>query len=500
MENQNDQIKTRLEKLENLRQMGINPYPYRFAATHSAAGLNAAGDGLVESGGPVSVAGRLVAIRRQGKAAFCHIKDDHHRIQAYVRADEVGEAAFAMFDLTDLGDFVGFTGAMMRTKTGELTLRAKTVELLSKAIRPLPVIKVEEVDGHIVVHDEVTDVEFRYRQRHVDLATNDGVAEVFIRRAKIVQALRGYLVEQGFLEVETPVLQVLYGGAAATPFTSHHKALDMPLFLRISDELYLKRLVMGGFNRVFEIGKDFRNEGIDRNHNPEFTMVEFYQAYADYTDMMAHMEAVWQRCAQAVHGSNRFEYQGVMLDVSSPWKRMTMAQALDELAGVKVEGMKDAELTALAVQHGGDPDHIPSRGLAIAHLFETLCEAKLIQPTFIIDFPHETTPLCKSHRDNPALVERFEPYIFGWEIGNAYSELNDPQKQKTLFEEQAARRAHGDQEAHPFDTDFVKAMEYGMPPMGGAGIGVDRMIMLLTNAYSIRDVIFFPTMKPVKPA
>ncbi len=499
MDDYGDQVRIRLDKLTRLRELGVDPYPYRFAPTHEAWALLEQGDALVESGGEVALAGRLVALRRQGKAAFAHVKDNHTRIQIYVRQDAVGEDAFAVFELFDLGDHIGARGTMMRTRTGELTLRVSRIELLSKAIRPMPVPKVEVRNGEEVVHDRFQDTEQRYRQRYVDLALNDPVAEVFVARTRIIQTLRQYLIDAGFLEVETPSLQVLYGGAAATPFTSHHKALDLPLYLRISDELYLKRLVVGGFNRVFEIGKDFRNEGIDRNHNPEFTMVEFYEAYADYRDMMEHFEAIWERCAVAVHGGTRFEYQGQALDVKRPWRRMTMLEALKELGQCDFAALGDEEVRALLAKHEIELEGGYSRGLAMQALFEERCEAQLIQPTFITDFPKETTPLCKVHRESPELVERFEPYIAGWEIGNAYTELNDPQVQRALLEEQAARREKGDAEAHPYDADFVRAMEYGMPPMGGVGMGIDRMVMLLTDQYSIRDVILFPTLKPEHP-
>jgi lysyl-tRNA synthetase class 2 len=486
----------RIEKLAKLRALGVNPYPYRFAFTHRAEDLQREGDALAAAGTEVVLAGRLMAVRRQGKAAFAHLKDNHQRIQIYLRQDEVGADAFAAFDLVDLGDYLGVTGAMMRTKTGEMTLRVKRYELLSKAIRPLPMPKVEEHGGQTVVHQQVKDVEFRYRQRYADLALNDEVAKVFRMRTRILHEVRGYLLEQGFLEVETPTLQTLYGGAFATPFTTRHKALDLPLFLRVATELHLKRLVAGGFDRVFEIGKNFRNEGVDRSHNPEFTMVEFYQAYADYADMMTHFEAIWERAALAVHGSTRFEYQGVTLDVKRPWPRLTMREAVRTLANIDVAALSGADLQALLAQRGWAIEGGFTRGLALARIFEEACEAQLQQPTFIIDFPKETTPLCKAHRTDPDLVERFEPYVMGFEVGNAYSELNDPQVQKAQFEEQVARRKGGDLEAHPYDADFLRAMEYGMPPMGGVGIGLDRMVMLLANQHSIRDVIFFPTLRP----
>ncbi|MCZ6559023.1 MAG: lysine--tRNA ligase [SAR324 cluster bacterium] len=496
MEDHNEQRRIRREKLAKLREMGIEPYPYRFAFTHRAAELMDQGDALLDSQEQVALAGRLVALRRQGKAAFAHVKDNHARIQIYVRQDVVGEQDFAAFGLFDLGDYVGLRGTMMRTKTGELTLRAASLELLAKATLPLPVPKVEEHDGVKVVHDEVKDVEFRYRQRYADLATNDEVAGVFRKRTLIVQTVREYLLEQGYLEVETPTLQTIYGGAAATPFTTHHKALDIPLYLRIATELYLKRLVGGGFDRVFEIGKDFRNEGIDRSHNPEFTMVEFYQAYADYNDMMEHCEGIWERCALAVHSSTVFTYQGQQIDVKRPWKRITMLDAMRELGGVDFAALDDGAVQALFAERGWELEGDYNRGMAMAHAFEELCERQLIQPTFVIDFPKETTPLCKAHRENPDLVERFEPYVAGYEVGNAYSELNDPQVQKEMFEDQAARRQHGDLEAHPYDADFIRALEYGMPPMGGIGLGIDRLVMMLTDQHSIRDVLLFPTMRP----
>jgi lysyl-tRNA synthetase class 2 len=496
MQEHEDPRSVRLEKLQRLRTLGVEPYPYRFRPTHRAAELIEQGDALVAGGAAVALAGRVVARRDMGKAAFAHVKDNHARLQIYVRQDVVGAEAFERFGLVDLGDFLGLHGTMMRTRTGELTLRVERCELLAKAIRALPVPKVEVRDGEQVVHHEVRDVEFRYRQRYADLALNDEVARVFRQRSLIVQTVRDYLTEHGFLEVETPILQSVYGGAAATPFATHHKALDLPLYLRIATELYLKRLVVGGFDRVFEIGKDFRNEGIDRSHNPEFTMVEFYEAYADYRDMMERFEAIYERCALAVHGSTQFSYQGQALDVKRPWRRMTMHEAVRELGGIDFKALSDGEVQAALKQHGIEPEGGYNRGMALAALFEVLCEPRLIEPTFITDFPKETTPLCKQHREDPDLVERFEPYVAGWEVGNAYSELNDPLVQKALFEEQVARRHGGHLEAHPYDGDFIRAMEYGMPPMGGVGLGIDRMAMLLLDQPNIRDVILFPTLRP----
>ncbi len=487
-----EQRQIRLAKLAKLKEQGLLPYPYRFAFSHTARQVHDHADTLLSSGQEVALAGRLMAVRRQGKALFAHVKDNHVRLQVYVRQDEVGPEAFERFDLVDLGDYVGVHGTVMRTKTNELTLRVKRWELLAKSLRPLPVPKVEEHDGVQVVHDAVKDVEFRYRQRYVDLATNDEVARVFRTRSKIIHAVRDYLVEQDYLEVETPVLQPLYGGASAQPFTTHHRALDMPLFLRVATELYLKRLVVGGIDRVFEIGKNFRNEGVDRTHNPEFTMLEFYQAYADYHDMMDHFEAIYERCALALHGTTRFTYQGTEIDVKRPWPRLPMLEAVKTLGGLDVDPLSDSQLQQELAKRNIVLEGGFSRGMAVAKLFEELVESKLIQPVFITDFPEETTPLCKAHRTKPGLVERFEPYI----MGNAYSELNDPIRQKELFEEQVARRKGGDLEAQPYDADFLRAMEYGMPPMGGVGIGLDRMVLLLTDQHSLRDVLFFPTMRP----
>ncbi len=496
MDEHQEQHQVRLAKLTRLKEQGVAPYPYRFAFSHTAQQVHDHADTLLSSEQEVALAGRLMAVRRQGKALFAHVKDNHVRLQVYLRQDEVGPEAFARFDLVDLGDYVGVHGPIMRTKTGELTLRVKRWELLAKALRPLPVPKVEEHDGVQVVHHAVTDVEFRYRQRYADLALNDDVARVFRARSKIIHMVRQYLIDQGYLEVETPVLQPLYGGAAAQPFTTHHRTLDVPLYLRVATELYLKRLVVGGIDRVFEIGKVFRNEGIDRTHNPEFTMLEFYQAYADYHDMMDHFEAIYESCAMAVHGSTRFGYQGTEIDVKRPWQRLTMLDAVKTLGGLDVGPLSDGQLQQELARRGLEFEGRFSRGMAVAKLFEALVEAKLIQPVFITDFPEETTPLCKAHRTLPGLVERFEPYIMGFEIGNAYSELNDPIKQRELFERQVALRKGGDLEAQPYDADFLRAMEYGMPPMGGVGIGLDRMIMLLTDQHSLRDVLFFPTMRP----
>lgn len=492
----NDQVEARLGKLDKLREMGINPYPYRFAFTHDSAGLAAARDSLLASGEEVAFAGRIVRFNLKGKLAFVHLKDGHGRQQVMFTLDGVGEKGFELVRMLDIGDWVGAKGPMFITKAGEYTVQAKAVELLSKAVRPLPIPKEKIENGQKVIFDEFKDLETRYRQRYVDLTLNDGVRETFKKRSRILQSVRDYLVGQDYLEVETPVLQAIYGGASARPFTTHHNALDIDLFLRVSNELYLKRLITGGFPRVFEFAKNFRNEGIDRTHNPEFTLLEFYQAYADYRDMMVHFENIYSGAAKAANGSTIISYQGRSIDLAPPWPRLSVKDAIRKYAQLDVDRMSDDELKGELVKAGAELDGKYLRGLAIQALFEARCEEHLIDPVFIIDMPKETTPLCKVHRDDPTLVERFEPYINGWEVGNAYSELNDPLLQRKLLEEQVERGRGGEDETHPLDEDFLRALEYGMPPTGGVGIGMDRMIMLLTDSATIKDVLLFPLMKP----
>ncbi len=486
----------RLQKLKTLTQRGIQPYPLRYRPSHTVAQVCQQGMALLEQKETIKVAGRLSALRTMGKASFGHLKGQQQRIQFYLRQDESPEESWFAFAQCDLGDYVGLEGSMMRTRTGELTLRVHTFTMLSKALRALPVVKEEVVDDKQVVHDALSDVELRYRKRYLDLALNDESARVFQQRTQVMQALRRYMVEQGFLEVETPILQSLYGGAAARPFHTHHNALNTPLYLRIATELHLKRLVGGGFDRVFEIGKDFRNEGIDRSHNPEFTMIEFYQAYGDYLLMMEHVEQIYAICCKAIHSDLVITFQGNTLDLTPPWKRMTMLEAVQTLGKVDFDTLSDDAIKQRMQKEGWKIEGAWTRGLALASFFENLCEQRLIQPTFITEFPRETTPFAKRIPEKPNFVERFEPYLCGWEIGNAYTEINNPLEQRELFEQQAARLKEGDLEAHPYDEDFVQAMEYGMPPMGGVGLGIDRMIMLLTNKPSIRDVILFPTMRP----
>ncbi len=496
MSEESSQIQIRKEKLEKIRSLGIDPFPYSFSPSHNVSTVKEKAEALLESETEISLAGRLMAVRGKGKTMFGHISDQHDRLQIYVRKDQIGEKLYELLGLCDIGDYLGATGVLMYTKTGELTLRVRHVELLSKSMRPLPITKVREVDGKKEFFDEVADKEFRYRRRYVDLALNEKVASVFRKRTLIIQTIRQYLIENAFLEVETPTLQSIYGGANATPFQTHHKALGIDFFLRISNELYLKRLVGGGFDRVFEFVKNFRNEGIDRTHNPEFSALEFYQAYADYTDMAKHCEQIWEKCALAIHGSTQFEYQGTMIDVKSPWQKITMLDALERIGGIPFTTLHDQEVQQLLVEKGWELDGEFTRGRALAKIFEETCETKLIQPTFIVDYPQESTPLCKTHREHPQLVERFEAYINSWEIANAYSELNDPIEQRRLLEEQTQRGRGGEAETHPYDEDFIRAMEYGMPPMGGIGLGIDRMVMLLTDQSNIRDVILFPTMRP----
>jgi lysyl-tRNA synthetase class 2 len=492
----NDQVEARLQKLATLRGMGINPYPYNYSPTHDSARLQAERDALLASNAEVAFAGRLVRFNLKGKLAFVHLKDGEGRMQVMFTLDGVGEKGFELVKLLDIGDWVGVKGAMFVTKAGEYSIKAASLELLSKAVRPLPIPKEKIENGQKIIFDEFKDVETRYRQRYVDLSLNDNVRETFRKRSRVLQSIRDYLLRQEYLEVETPVLQAIYGGASARPFTTHHNALDIPLFLRVSNELYLKRCIVGGFPRVFEFAKDFRNEGIDRTHNPEFTLLEFYQAYADYNDMMKHFENIYSTACIAANGSPRFTFQGKSFDLTPPWPRLTVKEALKKFASLDVDALSDEQLKAECAKSEVELPGRFLRGLAIKGLFEARCEEKLDGPIFIIDHPKESTPLCKAHRADPELVEQFEPYINGWEVGNAYSELNDPIVQRRLLEEQVERGRGGEDETHPLDEDFLRALEYGMPPTGGVGIGIDRMIMLLTDSPTIKDVLLFPLMKP----
>jgi lysyl-tRNA synthetase class 2 len=448
----------------------------------------------------VRLAGRVVSKRDMGKSTFVHLADRTGRIQLYFRVNQLGAETYGLLDLIDLGDWIGVAGPLFRTRTGEVSVRVDEFALLAKSIRPLPMGK-EEVDaetGERRVYSGFTDVEARYRQRYADLAVNPEVREVFVTRARIVTALRRFLDERGFIEVETPVLQPLYGGAAARPFVTHHNALDMQLYLRIADELYLKRLIVGGMERVYEISKDFRNEGIDRFHNPEFTMLEFYAAYLDYEGVMRLTEEMLSSVATSVFGSTRVERDGTEIDFAPPYARYTMYEALREIGGVDVETLSDAEMGERVRALGVSADEVKTmgRGKLIDELFGELVEPRLVQPTFITDYPREMSPLAKPKRGNDELTERFELIVAGKELCNAYSELNDPIDQRSRFEAQVRLKAAGDEEAQGMDEDFIRAMEYGMPPTGGFGMGVDRLTMILTGQPSIRDVILFPTLRP----
>ncbi|MGL1936669.1 MAG: lysine--tRNA ligase [Fibrobacterales bacterium] len=493
----NDQVEARLVKLEKYREMGVNPYPYKFDMSHSSKQLFDERESLNDSETVVSFAGRVVRYNRKGKMCFMHLKDQFGRMQVVAAKNLVGEENYEVVKLFDIGDWVGVEGTLFTTQKGEYSVKATNMQILSKAVRPLPIPKEKRnEDGTVTVFDEFKDVETRYRQRYIDLTLNDSVREVFFKRTKIVQSIRDYLIGFNYMEVETPVLQSIYGGANARPFTTHHNAAGLELYMRVSNELYLKRCIVGGLERVFEFAKDFRNEGMDKTHNPEFTLLEFYEAYADYNDMMVHFETIYEKACIAANGTTKINFQGQEIDVKAPWPRLTCYEAIEKFADIKVEALSDDELKGEIDKHEIHMDGEFSRGRAILALFEELCEDKLIQPHFIIDFPKESTPLCKVHRSNPDLVEQFEPYINGWEVGNAYSELNDPIKQREAFEDQVERGRGGEDETHPLDENFLHSIESGMPPTGGVGIGIDRMVMLLTDSPTIRDVLLFPLMKP----
>jgi lysyl-tRNA synthetase, class II len=492
-------IEDRIRKLEQLRERGVEPFAYSYRVTHSSQqAKELLSENVHEDATTVRVAGRLVSMRGHGKTSFAHLSDRAGKIQLYFRKDELGDDAFGLLNLLDTGDWVGVEGTMMVTKTGEKTIKVASFELLAKSLRPLPFGK-EEINeaGERVVHSGFNDLEQRYRQRYADLAVNPEVREVFYARTRIVTTLRQFLDARGYVEVETPVLQPLYGGASARPFITHHNALDMRLYLRIADELYLKRLIVGGMERVYEISKDFRNEGIDRTHNPEFTMLEFYEAFADYQDMMTLVEEMLVTVARTVTGGPlELPLEGKSLSFEPPFPRLGFLDAIKQHGGFDAAQESDDELRA-RVQKLGVPDtHKMGRGKLLDELFGAYAEPKLWDPVFIVDYPRELSPLAKPKRGHPALVERFELMIAGREVANCFSELNDPIDQRQRFEAQVRLREAGDDEAQTMDEDYLRAMEYGMPPMGGVGIGIDRLVMLLTDSPSIRDVILFPTLRP----
>jgi len=492
MEDTNSLIRIRIDKINEIREnFGINPFPYRYDVSEYSKEIIDNFDSFFESGKRVSVAGRIMAMRIMGKASFCTIQDRDGKIQIYLGGDSVGDQAYNLFKKLDLGDIIGVKGIVKKTQKGEISVFADEFTLLTKNIRPLPVVK--EKDGE--TFDLFADKELRYRNRQIDLIVTPGVKETFLKRIQIIKNIKRILDSKEFVEVETPVLQPVYGGAAASPFTSHHNALDINLYLRISLEPYLKRLIVGGFDRVYEIGKCFRNEGIDRTHNPEFTMLELYQAYGDYNDMMALAEELIVDTVMKVNGSPKVNFDGKEIDLTTPWKKIKMTDAIKEYSGLDVMAMSDDELKEAVKKHGGELKGEYIRGLAINELFELLVEDKLINPTFVTHQPVETTPLCKPDIADERFLQRFELFINGTEFANAYSESNDPVFQRKTLYEQSLRR-DVDEEAPPMDENFVQAIEAGMPPTGGMGIGIDRLVMLITGETSIRDILLFPTMKP----
>jgi lysyl-tRNA synthetase class 2 len=497
-----DLIVARRRKLDELRARGVDPFPNDFHPADTAAAVRDRFGGLSREElegrtDTVSLAGRIVAMRDFGKASFLHVQDRSGRIQAYVKRDVVGEETFAIFKAMDMGDFAGIVGRPFRTKTNELTVEAKSIRVLGKALRPLP----EKWHG-------LTDVEARYRQRYLDLVANQEVRAVFVMRSRIIDRIRAFFTVRDFLEVETPMMHVLPGGAAARPFVTHHNTLDMDLYLRIAPELYLKRLLVGGFDRVFEINRNFRNEGISVRHNPEFTMLEFYWAYATYEDLMALTEQLFATLADELLGTRTLQYGEWTVDLTPPWKRVSIPEYVAQHAGVSLDAVLDLDLDTLkqaaaTLELKLDQDYVAhhgpgAAGYLLTDIFEAAAEAELIQPTFVYQYPAAVSPLARRNVERPQFVDRFEAFITAREICNAFSELNDPDDQRARFEEQLAARAAGDEEAHVMDEDYVRALEHGMPPAAGEGIGIDRLVMLFTNSPSIRDVILFPHMRPEK--
>ena len=492
-----EQENIRRESLKQLRKLGVNPYPSQLFAVNTSSKKileeYKEGDSF-----EVVIAGRLMTRRIMGKASFAEIQDNEGRIQIYINRDEVcSDEDKTLYNtvfkkLLDIGDIIGVKGTVFTTKVGETSIKVKEITLLAKSLRPFPLPKTDS-EGN--VYDSFTDPEKRYRQRYVDLVVNPEVKQTFIKRTQLTNSMRSYLNAKGYLEVETPILQPLYGGAAARPFKTHHNTLDMELYLRIANELYLKRLVVGGFDGVYEFSKDFRNEGMSRFHNPEFTQMELYVAYKDYEWMMDLVEEMVEKIALDLHGSTKVKVGDNLIDFKRPWKRYTMYDAIINFTGVDVSKMDEKELIKKAKDFGIKVDKSMGRGKLIDEIFGKMCEAKLIQPTFIIDYPIEMSPLAKKHRNHAGLVERFEAVCNGKEICNAFSELNDPVDQRERLEKQVELSKRGDKEAMVLDEDFLKALEYGMPPTAGLGIGIDRLAMIMTNSDSIQDVLFFPQMK-----
>lgn len=485
-DNINEMLKIRRDKLKELQDMGEDPFLIeKYEYTHHSMTIKENFEEL--EGETVSVAGRLMSRRGHGKVSFMDLQDSEGRIQIFAKQDVLGEEAYKKLSYLDLGDIIGVKGVVFKTKTGEISVRAEEIILLTKALQMLP----EKFHG-------LKDPDLRYRQRYVDLIVNPEVKKIFIIRNKIIKAIRDFLDNRGFLEVETPILNTIAGGANARPFVTHHNTLDIDMYLRIANELYLKRLIVGGFEKVYEMGRMFRNEGMSYKHNPEFTSIELYQAYADYEDMMEITEQIVAYAAEKALGTTKINYQGREIDLTPPWKRMTMIEAVKEYTGIDFNQIdSDEEARKIAKEKGLEITSDMKRGNVISEMFEEFCEEHLIQPTFITHHPVEVSPLAKRNPDDPRLTNRFEAFVNTWEIANAFSELNDPIDQKERFLEQVRKREAGDAEAHMMDTDFINALEVGLPPTGGLGIGIDRLVMLLTDQSSIRDVILFPTMKPI---
>jgi len=485
-EDYNRLMQQRLEKLAKIKEKGINPYPYRYTQDKYSVDLHKKYENLEkEDASPdyYHIAGRIMLLRKLGKVAFISLQDQKGRIQLMLRSNVLKN--YDILDLLDVGDIIGAYGNVIRTKTGELSINVEKLDLLSKSIRPMP----EKYHG-------LKDTELRYRMRYLDLIMNPEIKETFIKYSKMYDSFRKSLNAQNFIEMHTPILQPMYGGANARPFISHLNALDMDVYLRISNELYLKRLLVGGFERVYEFARDFRNEGVDKTHNPEFTQIEIYQAYADYNDMMRLTEQLVSQAAIDLNGTTKAKFGECEIDFAPPWRRISMKDAIKEYADIDIDALSNEQLMDLVDQHALEIEGNYTEGKIVSALFEKYCEEKLIQPTFVIQHPIESTPLCKPDPTNPNYVERFETFVAGFELANAYSELNDPVLQRKLLEQQSAELRAGSEEAHPMDEDFIRAIEFGMPPAGGVGIGIDRLIMILTNSSSIRDILLFPFMKP----
>jgi len=497
-----EQEQLRRQSLDELRKLGIDPYPAALYPIDAYSTEIKANFKDAESGNMVCVAGRIMSRRIMGKASFVELQDAHGRIQVYISRDDIStDAQPEMYNvvfkkLLDIGDFIGIKGFVFRTQMGEISVHAQELTVLSKSLRPLPIVKYK--DG--VAFDAFEDPEQRYRQRYVDLVVNEGVKNIFLKRTKVYQSMRDYFNAEGYLEVETPILQSIPGGASARPFITHHNALDMPLYLSVADELYLKRLIVGGFEGVYEFSKNFRNEGMDRTHNPEFTAMEIYVAYKDYNWMMTFTENMIEKICLDVNGTNEIKVGDKAISFKTPFKRITMIDAIKEHTGIDINGMDDKQLREVCKSLHIEADETMGKGKLIDEIFGEKCEGNYIQPTFITDYPREMSPLCKRHRDNPELTERFELMVNGKELANAYSELNDPIDQLERFQEQLKLSEKGDDEAMFIDMDFVRSLEYGMPPTSGMGIGMDRLVMLMTGQVAIQEVLFFPQMKPEKAA